>query len=813
MKHLRFLLLLAFAAVVARGVDITAPEFTNRTTPIDSDFLIGYRSTDSNVDTSDSRYQLTNLWSAYYKAKADAVYVPLSGIGSTVQAYDADLAAIAALTGTGIYYRSAANTWTLVTVGTGLSFSGGTLTATGSGGMTNPMTTANDIIYGGSGGTPTRGTLGSGLSISGGVLTLDGDLVSLAGAASNGLYYRSAANTWSLVSIGSGLTFTGGTLDSATSGTGDMLAANNLSDLVNKATARTNLGVAIGSDVQAYDADLSALAAVTGTNTLYYRSAANTWTAVTIGGNMTFSGGTLNSTAGGMTNPMTTTNDIIYGGASGVPTRGTLGTGLSISGGALTLDGDLQSLAGASSTGLYYRSATDTWSPVSIGSGITFSSGTLSASASSSSEANAHTFTDASLYGLSAIAAGKIVYLNGSTWAYAQANAQGSSAYAGVVQTVNAGVSTVVVQNGLITGLSGLTAGTWYYLSDTVAGGYTSTAPTTPGTYQQRVFLALTTTTAWVCPFGGFQSNNLTSNSDLATMATGTFKGNVSGSTASPSDVGAQAVYDAVNLQGSDIASASTINLETATGGTVNVTGTTTISTITLAQGHVRRVRFTGALTLTNGANLVLPGGANITTAADDWAEFVGYASSVVRCTHYQKATGSNVAQNYGYIQLLTPDQTDGTNATRITTEGPTYGQVTMKNGVAKASNYVIYRFLVPPDHKNTVTWQGILTIRLNGADTGSHYYEASMADVNSSAGADAPTFSNPIAIQFSGDASGASGDIEISSAVNLNSWATGSTGGHLIVVKLARDGTNAADTSTVDSNIVNFTIRYASTQ
>lgn len=89
------------------------------------------------------------------------------------------------------------------------------------------------------------------------------------------------------------------------------------------------------------------------------------------------------------------------------------------------------------------------------------------------------------------------------------------------------------------------------------------------------------------------------------------------------------------DAQGSDIASAGTLNLETATGDIVDVTGTTAITAITLSQGHRRLVRFTGVLTLTNGASLVLPGGANTTTAVGDYAEFVGYAAGVVRCARY----------------------------------------------------------------------------------------------------------------------------------------------------------------------------------
>lgn len=101
--------------------------------------------------------------------------------------------------------------------------------------------------------------------------------------------------------------------------------------------------------------------------------------------------------------------------------------------------------------------------------------------------------------------------------------------------------------------------------------------------------------------------------------------------------------YQRLQEHGSDVASATTTNLNTATGELIDITGTTTITGITLAEGKTRTVRFTGILTLTHGASLVLPGQANITTAVGDYAIFKGYGSSVVRCVIYNRLSGESV--------------------------------------------------------------------------------------------------------------------------------------------------------------------------
>lgn len=98
------------------------------------------------------------------------------------------------------------------------------------------------------------------------------------------------------------------------------------------------------------------------------------------------------------------------------------------------------------------------------------------------------------------------------------------------------------------------------------------------------------------------------------------------------------------------IASASTVAIGAAAANTISISGTTTITAFdTIAAGAVRRLMFAGALTLThNATSLILPGGANITTAAGDAAEFVSLGSGYWRCINYTKASGVAVVSSGG---------------------------------------------------------------------------------------------------------------------------------------------------------------------
>jgi hypothetical protein len=124
----------------------------------------------------------------------------------------------------------------------------------------------------------------------------------------------------------------------AHSAVGALLAANNLSDVANAATARTNLGVAIGTNVQAYDATLNALAGVTtAADKLIYATASDTFT----------------------TTNLTSTARSLLDDTSTSAMRTTLG--LAIGTDVQAFDATLAALAAFNTNGLLVQTAADTF--------------------------------------------------------------------------------------------------------------------------------------------------------------------------------------------------------------------------------------------------------------------------------------------------------------------------------------------------------------------------------------------------------------------------------------------------------------------
>lgn len=93
-------------------------------------------------------------------------------------------------------------------------------------------------------------------------------------------------------------------------------------------------------------------------------------------------------------------------------------------------------------------------------------------------------------------AVGNAVYYTGSAWSLAKADSPNTLAI-GVVSAAT-GSDFTLTMSGVITGLSGLTAGEYYYVSDVTAGALTATEPTT---YSNPVLFATSTTSGIVLPY------------------------------------------------------------------------------------------------------------------------------------------------------------------------------------------------------------------------------------------------------------------------------------------------------------------------
>lgn len=104
----------------------------------------------------------------------------------------------------------------------------------------------------------------------------------------------------------------------------------------------------------------------------------------------------------------------------------------------------------------------------------------------------------------------------------------------------------------------------------------------------------------------------------------------VYGGTGATSTIGA---WDSLNSRGTAVPTSSSVNLSVATGPNLHMTGTTTVTSVTLASGSLRFVIADAAFQLTASANLIVNGSTsdNYTTSAGELLVFIGDPSSVVR--------------------------------------------------------------------------------------------------------------------------------------------------------------------------------------
>ena len=173
--------------------------------------------------------------------------------------------------------------------------------------------------------------------------------------------------------------------------------------------------------------------------------------------------------------------------------------------------------------------------------------------------------------------------------------------------------------------------------------------------------------------------------------------------------------------RGSDIASASTLSLPAAGGGVFTVTGTTTVTGISTAQGgRCVKLRFAASLTLThNGTSFILPGGANIQTSAGDCAEFINDAATDAsgsnwRCFNYQFANGAPLQTSAPNSQTATYTATDADRGKLIRFSGLVSDVTLNLPAAAGRAGFVLY---VVNDDINDNTGFGVI-VDPNGAET-----------------------------------------------------------------------------------------------
>jgi hypothetical protein len=177
------------------------------------------------------------------------------------------------------------------------------------------------------------------------------------------------------------------------------------------------------------------------------------------------------------------------------------------------------------------------------------------------------------------------------------------------------------------------------------------------------------------------------------------------------------------------LASASTTDIGAQNTPFIEVTGTTTITSFGTNYNGPRFVKFAGALTLThNATTLVLPGGANITTAAGDCLIAIPNQSGSGWAVHnYQIATSPPyvpptfvAAEQYilekdGDDLVLSPYGGNKLTINGVNYTIPSGGVSLAASGLTPSTRYLIYAYM----NSGTMTLEASTTAHATDTNTG----------------------------------------------------------------------------------------------
>lgn len=262
------------------------------------------------------------------------------------------------------------------------------------------------------------------------------------------------------------------------------------------------------------------------------------------------------------------------------------------------------------------------------------------------------------------------------------------------------------------------------------------------------------------------------------------------------------------------IASAATTDVGAASTYRVVITGTTSITSLgTAADGIMRQLRFSAALTLThNASTLILPGGANITTADGDIAIVVSQGSGAWRVIDYSRASGRATVDSSVQTIVLPAGAWKrrttggaGTRAVETATNRVNLDPITFSGSVQefaqipfaapKSWDRGTFTFRVIWLHPSTTTNFGVvwgMSARVFGDNSALEGAFGTVVTVTDTGGTTDNIYHSPVSAPFTPAGTPAEGD--------------------MIMLQLQRNPTDAADTMTVAAGMAFVVVTYTAT-